>query len=1829
MAVIQKRKNIEFAKVLAAQAEERTNRKISMLEKKKAIELELEKEDLTNEAINARNKVAIAEIELRYEEEACNESISGYQIKNEYASSNMSNIRNTNLQHNNIIDDSVNLDPIIHLRRSPHYRSSIKEFSIGGKTENIRKPDILNPSHNDVTFNIQNRETKSANQQSQVTTREQVDTFIDELIEGQETCLDYEHSSINLQLALKQEYESRHLPPIELRHFNGNSSVWPEFIENFRNRVHFKVTFDDNMRMDRLMSVLEGDAKRSVESIGSNGLFYAIALKTLKRDFGNPIFVSHLKLKSVLDLPQITSSDRTAIRRYHQQLKVTITWLQSMGYETPIKSSENLTKAVTRLPNYVRQEFFKNTGNVQFDGIDLLYFERWLEQKLRRYFNPIANIIADVEVHSKNNERPHGQRRRNIAPSYINTIVHDDSKVENIKQVNNLEDSKSKPIQRKCWLCSGSHRLMECDQFTKKSITDRKKVVEEEKLCWNCLSKGHVVKDCKSTYTCKIEGCNKKHHTMLHHSTKPIVNVNSYKSTKDFNKTYLQVLPVIVSNGESFIETNALLDTGSDSTLIRQDIADILNLPGMKHSLELSNVMSISKKINSKLVSFNLSSSSHPNHVNVSNAWVVQDLQLPTSQITSKEMKQKWPHLHDIEFPPPNNNDVTILIGADMPHLLLHLDYKVGKQNDPVAIKTKLGWVLMGGKSITNKSLTNYINSDLELLSQNVEQFWAIESYGTTKNDVSLLPKNEQRAIHILESTTVKKMNRYEVGLLWKSDEPKLPNNRALAVSRLKSLESKFSKQPQLAEKYKTTINDYISKGHATKLTQAESSVVTSITNYIPHHGVTNPNKPGKVRVVFDAAAKYGNTSLNDNLLQGPDLLNNLVGLLFRFREGKYAIMADIEQMFHQIEVKKSDRDALRFVWRNHVTQKIEDYVMNVHLFGKVDSPCCANWALKKSASDQRGNYDDKVIGAVEKDFYMDDFLSSQPTKSEAAELAIQMIKLLSTGSFRLTKWISNDRDVIKSLPSSEVSTKIVSLDLKDLPIERALGVLWDTENDVLFIKAVLKDLPPTKRGVLSFVSSIFDPIGIVAPAVLEPKLIIQELWRRKIDWDTDLPNDLLTRWCKWKSNFKHITNIQIPRWYGFHYHESTNTDLHVFADSSKLAYGAVAYFRAEVNGQICCNFITGKSRLAPMKENALTIPKLELQAAVIASRMKCTILDEINFNVSNIFLWSDSQTVLNYLRNENSHFGTYITHRVNEIRNNTDIKSWNFIPGILNVADDSTRYIDFSNLSTESRWLKGPEFLQKSQDEWPNQEKGTTVINQVTSSKTCKTAVEVQDVEIVKWSHHSSWNKLTRQTAWIIKLKSNWIKWKRGESTREHFTYLSVPEIKESELQLCRLSQIESYPDEYELLRQNDVISKKSRILPLRPIFDNQLIRVGGRISRANLPHKNKHQIILSPKHSISSLIVKHIHDINLHVGREHTLSLVRESYWITSATCLTRKVLHDCLYCKRQRIKPHAPYMSDLPKERLAIGEKPFTYTGIDYFGPITVKLSKKTRLNPALAKRYGVIFTCLTTRAIHLELAGDLSTDCFIMALRRFRSRRGNVKSIRSDNGTNFVGADRELKAAIKQLDQTNISTVMSKYKIDWQFNPPASPWMGGAWESLIKSIKRALKAIVRDRLFTDEALHTFLCEVESILNHRPLTAVSDDIDDFESLTPYHFLLGAEVSNVCPGRFEDLEIDYRKKWRAVQAATNMFWRRWIREYLPLLTQRKKWNREIRNFRTGDLVIVKTDNIPRYHWPLARITSVYPGKDGVVRVVDLKYASGATLTRPSARLCLLEKSS
>ena len=371
----------------------------------------------------------------------------------------------------------------------------------------------------------------------------------------------------------------------------------------------------------------------------------------------------------------------------------------------------------------------------------------------------------------------------------------------------------------------------------------------------------------------------------------------------------------------------------------------------------------------------------------------------------------------------------------------------------------------------------------------------------------------------------------------------------------------------------------------------------------------------------------------------------------------------------------------------------------------------------------------------------------------------------------------------------------------------------------------------------------------------------------------------------------------------------------------------------------------------------------------------------------------------------------------------------------------------------------------------------------------------------------------------------------------------------------MLRFCQSESFQKEILPLQKGNPVPKNSTILSLEPAFTDNLLRVGGRLKSTELSLKCHSQIIIDKNHPLAALLIKYHHEINLHSGREQTLSSIRKKYWITSCRGLIQRVLKNCSFCKRRSTKPQQPFMSNIPIDRIAVNEKPFSNTGVDYFDPIIIKLNKRTRSTQPTAKRYGVLFTCLTTRGVHLELATDMTTDAFILALRRFIARRGHVKILRSDNGSNFIGAEKELKHALTCIDQNKVAQTLSKQHIQWKFNPPVSPWMGGVWEALVKTVKRALRTITRERLFTEDALTTFLCEVESIVNQRPLTPSSNSIDDFEALTPYHFLLGSPSSNPSPGVFNDSQINLRTKWKAVQAATNMFWRRRTKEYLPTL--------------------------------------------------------------------------
>lgn len=404
-----------------------------------------------------------------------------------------------------------------------------------------------------------------------------------------------------------------------------------------------------------------------------------------------------------------------------------------------------------------------------------------------------------------------------------------------------------------------------------------------------------------------------------------------------------------------------------------------------------------------------------------------------------------------------------------------------------------------------------------------------------------------------------------------------------------------------------------------------------------------------------------------------------------------------------------------------------------------------------------------------------------------------------------------------------------------------------------------------------------------------------------------------------------------------------------------------------------------------------------------------------------------------------------------------------------------------------------------------------------------------------------------------------------------------------------------------------------------LNPFLDNGLLRVGGRLSKSSLPESMKYPILLPKRSYVTTLLIRHVHVQLAHAGRNHVMSKLRERFWILSINSAVRHVIYKCIECRRRFRRCSGQQMADLPSDRVEPAP-PFTFTGVDFFGPFLIKEGRRE------LKRYGALFTCLSSRAVHLESANTLETDSFLNALRRFIARRGPVSEIRCDNATNFVGAARELQEAVKEIDHDKIQKQLLHQHISWKFNPPSASHMGGVWERQIKSTRKIMSSLLHNHgtRIDDEGFRTLLCEVESIINSRPLTSISNDADDYHALSPAQILTLKPAMLPPPGILQPEDVYARKRWKRVQYLACLFWSRWKREYLVNLQARQKWLFPQRNMEIGDIVVVQDDNTQRFHWPLARVVAVEADSSGAVRSVKLQ-TQKSELRRPVHKLVLL----
>ncbi|XP_048481754.1 uncharacterized protein LOC119693943 [Plutella xylostella] len=1065
-----------------------------------------------------------------------------------------------------------------------------------------------------------------------------------------------------------------------------------------------------------------------------------------------------------------------------------------------------------------------------------------------------------------------------------------------------------------------------------------------------------------------------------------------------------------------------------------------------------------------------------------------------------------------------------------------------------------------------------------------------------------------------------------------------------------------FQKDTGYAEHYRKEVHKLFEDGYARELTEDE--LAADQVWYLPHFGVQNPNKPGKLRLVFDAAGKVKGTCLNDYLLTGPDLYNSLLGIMYRFRENKIVITGDIKDMFLRINIRSEDQNVLRFLWQEPpppappappgprapttpTQSPLKICTMQSLIFGATCSPFIAQYIKNKNALKYEDLYPE-AVQAIIKNHYMDDCLYSCDSAETAINLVNQITTIHKYGGFEIRRWSSNCKQVLDNIPSDALAqTAIQMKDGATNMSERTLGLIWHPAEDCFAFKVSFSRVsqevldgttPPTKAKMLGLIMSIYDIHGFLSPFIIKSKVILQDVHRSGIDWNCHIQAKEFSSWCKWLDELKLLESIRIPRWYlsDDNWTECysvtepelcdkkivNNTQMHIFCDASIKAYATVIFWRfTRFDGRVKVCFVGSKCRVTPLRP--VSIPRLELQAALLAARLAHTVQTEHkDIQPNQRFFWTDSSTVLQWLRSDPRSYKPYVAHRLGELDELAAPAEWRHVPSRLNAADVATRP-DAPPLALTDAWFQGPAFLRRPEEEWPKDLKTCKIVDEAACEErninlvvSRDTSVAPDALRLPNENNISKWTTLLRSTARILLL----FRRPKGDYC------LDVDLMRKAETLVLRKSQQDAFGQEIECLRNNKPLPSNSRLIKLTSYLDDDgLLRVEGRIDKVTgVSTSTTRPAILDGKHRVAQLLVEHEHRRALHGAHEHVVNELRQRYWVVKLRSAVRAAAARCLLCRRRRAAPAAQRMGPLPAARLQHHRRPFSCTGIDYFGPMEITVGRKRQ------KVYGVLFTCLTIRAIHIELAESLTTDSTIMALRRMIGRRSTPSVIWSDNGTNLRGCDAELRQSIRELNTEKLREDGLSRGIEWRFIPPGAPEMGGAWERMIRTVKTALKVALKERAPHRETLSTLLVEVEALVNSRPITHVSTDPNYPEALTPNHFLIGTSSNGPAFGKYDDGDLCLRKQWRIAQRLADMFWSRWIKEYLPTLLPRQKWQTDERALRVGDYVVLVDTKVDRGCWRHGVVSAAHAGADGRVRVVDVRTRAGV-LRRPATRVALL----
>jgi len=1635
------------------------------------------------------------------------------------------------------------------------------------------------------------------------------------------------------QLLVKNQSLAR-LPDNSPETFDGTDlTKFRPFILSFERTIEARCN-DDADRYYYLMKYTRGRPHELVVSCNSSNASaaYSEARKVLLKNYGDEFAIAHKYIEKLQKWPQIPSENAVALDEFGTFLSTCLNMMRNMGHLNQLNSLNEIRALCMKLPWDLRKNFRNAIARQRSNNLEI-NFEMFVN-----YVSDQSNILkiplfGDIKDPKDSNQ-----------PSRESKVSRSNPHSTFSTQVANSRTTVKGKFD--CACCGkNNHKLDDCFFFKKLPMAERQKLVESKGLCFGCLdSSSHMSRQCKNRLVCNL--CSKTHPTSLHRSFNRSTDgvssevsrsvcastVDVSTNSLDSRRVVCPAIPVALKdkNGQ-LVYTYMAMDNFANTSYIDSDLAEFVGLDGHACDLDLvtmdgKSTVRVKTLMNVEVFSLDGKKSKIIRRMYCKRDWPFNESDSPNvSDIES------CPEFKNLKFDFISSR-IGLLIGMDCPDIIKPLKIVNSTNNGPFATKHFFGWAINGPIARVSSSTLSCFRTttrcaDIVDLDCKVEKCFAgdfIDEEGKGKSfDDIVWEKKVSESLNLVNG-------HFEIALPFKEIESDMPNNFNQVLTRLNATARRISRNPDLLSEYKKFMETMLINDFAEEIPCDEISCIRGKSWYLTHHGVFHKQK-GKFRIVFDCSLKYGGISLNDALLQGPDLTNNLLGVLLRFREGKFAISGDIEKMFYMVRVTKSDSDFLRFLWfpNSDLTKPPKHYRLKVHVFGAKSSPSCANFALRSVP--RFVSVTETVSDTIHGAFYVDDLMKSVRSEDRAVDLLSDVRDALAVCGFNLTGLISNSRSVLGCFPQDclSKSLKDVNLISDSLPYESALGVVWDVNRDTLSFRVNLPKLEFTKRAILSTIFSIYDPFFITCPVVVTGKRIFQQACFMKLSWDEQLPEKLCRRWSSWIDQVSHLKDFYIPRNYVDGVDNFTFVDLHIFCDGSEVAYGAVAYLRFTCKTAIVCRIVMSRVRQTPLNRTSLaTVPRIELNSAKIAVELYLKLKSSLSLSIRETLFWSDSKTVLNYINSDSGRFQRFVSNRVAYIRSHTSTLQWLYVPGPLNPADLLSRGVsDVEKFVKCKVWTDGPDFLYNDKNEWPVPHMPESVNDsEVKKSFATKVVYITPSDRLINST--SDFQKLLYRISAFVKFVS----FLSGKSFERRIRVADVEVARQS---LFRYVQREWMGDIVDSLRSGHSLPKKHCLSKLNPFIDESLtLRVGGRLGNSSLAVHAKHPVLLPGKSNVVKMFIRDLHCKLGHLGRETVLSHLNLKFHVVGANSVIKDEIRKCVICRKCQGRPGEQLMAELPADRLEQGKPAFSNTGTDLFGPFFVTRGRSRE------KRYGVIFTCLVSRAAHLEIVHSLDTDSYINALRRFIARRGNVKLIRSDNGTNLVACNKELLACIKKWNCSQIDEACRIRNVDWKFQPANASHFGGVFEREIRTVRKILNSLLNEFsnqvTMTDELLTTLMCEVECVLNSRPLTPVTTDSDDLEALTPNHLLmLDPCGNNLPPVMYEESDCFPRRRWRQMQFLADVFWRRWRREYVPLLRARQKWVSSRRNLCVNDFVLVVDQLLPRNMWCVGRVVSVKADSHGSVRSAHVKVSkhksgkdlkmSTTVLERPVSKLILL----